>query len=99
MGGWDGCSSSPVGLPGLRAVVLWLFGGLLFIGSGGERHLYVVGGRCRSSVVMGALSSVFADVCPPSWILMVGDWWPLSIEHGSVWLLSVFVAPVLVHGS
>ena len=42
LGGWDGRSSSPVGLPGLWAIILWLFGGLLFIGSGGERCLYVV---------------------------------------------------------
>ena len=55
MGGWDGHSSSPVGLPGLRAVVLWSFGGLPFVGSGGERRSYVVsgGGHCRLSVVVG----------------------------------------------
>ena len=101
MGGWDGRSSSPVGLPGLRAVVLWSFGGLPFVGSGGERRSYVVsgGGRCRSSVVVGVLLSVFADVCPRSWVLMVADWWPLSIERGSGGLLSVFVAPILVRGS
>ena len=76
MGGWDGRSSSPVGLPGLRAVVLWSFGGLPFVGSGGERRSYVVsgGGHCRSSVVVGALLSVFADVCPRLWVLMVADW-------------------------
>ena len=77
------------------SVVVW---GLLFIGSGGEQCLYVVsgGGHCRSSVVVGALLSVFADICPHLWVLMVADWWPLLIEHGSSGLLSVFVAPVLV---
>ena len=101
VGGWDGRSSSPVGLPALWVVLLWSFGGLPFVGSGGERRSYVVscGGRCRSRVVVGALLSVFADARPRSWVLMVGDWWPLSIERGSGGLLSVFAAPVLARGS
>ena len=78
-----------------------MFGGLPSVGSGGERHSYVVsgGGRCRSSIVVGVLLSVFANARPRSWVLMVGNWWPLSIERGSGGLLSVFAAPVLVHGS
>ena len=66
MGGWDGRSSSLVGLPGLWAIVLWLFGGLPFIGSGGEQCSFVVsgGGCCRLSIVVGALLSVFADAHP-----------------------------------
>ena len=34
VGGWDGRSSSPVGLPALWVILLWSFGGLPFVGSG-----------------------------------------------------------------
>ena len=39
--GWLGCSSSPMGFPGLWAVGLWSFGCLLFVAAGGERRSYL----------------------------------------------------------
>ena len=71
--GWlDGCSSSLVCTPGLWAVVLCSFGGLLLVASGGE--------WCRSWVVVAIVDRawwwwwgrwVFADTCHHSRLLMV----------------------------
>ena len=104
VGGWDGRSLSLVGLPGLWAVVLRLFGGLPFIGSGGEWRLYVVsgGGYCQSSRVVGALLSAFADACPhlsslhsPTYSyrtptgLLDSYWILLGLQQISYWLITI----------
>lgn len=43
------------------------------------------GGCCQSIVVVGGLTSAFANACPPSWVLMVGGC-HLCGQSGPFWV-------------